>query len=72
MAKESAIKFKGMVTEVLPSTMFKVTLSENNHVVTCTLSGRMRTNNIKILLHDDVEIEMSPYDLEKGRIIYRF
>lgn len=72
MAKEGTIKMKGQVSEVLPSTRFKVTLEENNHVVTCTLSGKIRTNNIKVLLHDSVEVEMTPYDLDKGRITYRF
>lgn len=72
MAKEGVIKLKGQVSEVLPSTKFKVTLEENSHVVLCTLSGKMRTKNIKVLLHDNVEIEMTPYDLEKGRIVYRF
>ena len=72
MAKEESIKVKGQVTEVLPSTRFMVTIEDSDHAVTCTISGKIRKNNIKVLLHDTVEIEMTPYDLGKGRIIYRF
>lgn len=60
----------GRVDEVLPNAMFRVKLNEN-HTVLATLSGRLRQNNIRILLGDSVEIEMSPYDLKRGRIVYR-
>ena len=70
MAKEELIRLSGVVDEVLPSAMFRVVL-ENNHKVTATLGGKLRQNNIRILLGDRVEVEMSPYDLSKGRVVYR-
>ena len=70
MAKEDLMKFSGQVDEVLPNAMFRVTL-ENGHQILATLSGRLRQNNIRILLGDQVEVEMSPYDLSRGRITYR-
>lgn len=70
MAKDDIIKMTGRVDEVLPNAMFRVKLNEN-HTVLATLSGRLRQNNIRILLGDSVEIEMSPYDLKRGRIVYR-
>ena len=60
----------GRVQEVLPNAMFRVEL-ENNHVILATLGGRLRQNNIRILLGDGVDVEMSPYDLNRGRIVYR-
>ena len=60
----------GVVDELLPSAMFRVTL-ENNHPIIATISGRLRQNNIRILAGDNVEVEMSPYDLNRGRIVYR-
>jgi len=60
----------GRVQEVLPNAMFRVEL-ENNHTILATLSGRLRQNNIRILLGDGVDVEMSPYDLNRGRIVYR-
>ena len=71
MAKEEILKFKGTVLEVLPSALFKIEL-ENEHVVLGHISGKMRKNNINILLGDAVEVEISPYDMSKGRITYRF
>jgi len=71
MAKEEAIEFEGKVVEVLPGSRFKIKL-ENGHVVEGMLSGKMRTNNIKVILHDKVVIEMTPYDLTKGRITFRY
>lgn len=65
------IETKGVVIELLPSTTFKVRL-ENGHEILAHLSGKMRMNKIKIIPGDSVKIEMSPYDLNKGRIIYRF
>jgi translation initiation factor IF-1 len=70
MAKEDIIKMTGRVEEVLPNAMFRVVL-ENNHKVLATIGGRLRQNNIRILLGDGVDVEMSPYDLNRGRIVYR-
>ena len=69
MSKEDVIEFEGTVEEVLPNTAFKVRL-DNGHVITAYISGRLRMNYIKILEGDKVKIEMSPYDLSKGRITY--
>jgi translation initiation factor IF-1 len=71
LAKKDAIEFEGIVTDKLPNAMFKVELNENKHQVLCHLSGKLRVNYIKILPGDRVTIEMSPYDLTKGRIIWR-
>lgn len=60
----------GIIDECLPGAMFRVKLTEN-HIVLATISGRLRQNNIRILLGDSVDIEMSPYDLNRGRIVYR-
>lgn len=70
MAKEEVFEMQGEVVEVLPNTMFRVKL-ENGHEILAHSSGRMRKNNIRILKGDSVRIEMTPYDLAKGRIIYR-
>lgn len=70
MSKEDLIRMTGVVDELLPSAMFRVTL-ENNHSIIATISGRLRQNNIRILAGDSVDIEMSPYDLNRGRIVYR-
>ena len=70
MSKSDVIEFEGVVEEVLPNTAFKVRL-DNGHVITAYISGRLRLNYIKILEGDRVKIEMSPYDLTKGRITYR-
>lgn len=70
MAKDDIIKMTGTVEEVLPNAMFRVTL-ENNHKITATIAGRLRKNNIRILLGDRVDVEMSPYDLNRGRVVYR-
>ena len=70
MAKE-AIEMQGTVEEVLPDTNFRVTL-ENGHKVLAYISGRMRKNYIRILEGDRVTVELSPYDLSRGRITYRF
>ena len=70
MAKEESIKMQGKVIETLPNTMFRVEL-ENGHVVTSHISGKMRKNYIRILTGDTVTVELTPYDLTKGRITYR-
>jgi translation initiation factor IF-1 len=71
MAKEDLIEFGGTVTEVLPNAMFRVKL-ENDHDVLAHTSGRMRKNRIRVLTGDRVTVEMTPYDLTRGRITYRF
>ncbi|VAW53115.1 Translation initiation factor 1 [hydrothermal vent metagenome] len=70
MAKEEAIQMEGKVTETLPNTMFRVEL-ENGHTVIAHISGKMRKHYIRIMTGDAVTVELTPYDLEKGRIIYR-
>ena len=70
MSKDSHIEMNGTVTETLPNTMFRVEL-ENGHVIIAHISGKMRKNYIRILKGDTVIVEMTPYDLSKGRIIYR-
>jgi translation initiation factor IF-1 len=70
VAKEEALQMEGVVTETLPNTTFRVEL-ENGHVVTAHISGKMRKNYIRILTGDSVTVELTPYDLSKGRIIYR-
>jgi len=70
MAKEDQIVMDGTVVETLPNTMFRVQL-ENGHIVTAHISGRMRKNYIRILTGDKVKVEMTPYDLTKGRIVFR-
>ena len=70
MSKADVIEIEGKVIEILPNTMFRVEL-ENGHVVLAHISGKLRMNYIKILPGDKVTIEMSPYDLSKGRIIWR-
>ena len=70
MAKEDNIELEGLVIETLPNTTFKVKL-ENDHVITAHISGKMRKNYIRILTGDKVNVEMSPYDLSKGRITFR-
>ncbi len=70
MAKEEAIQMEGEVVETLPNTTFRVRL-KNNHIVTAHISGKMRKHYIRILTGDNVTVELTPYDLTKGRIIYR-
>ena len=70
MAKEVALEFQGQVTELLPNAMFRVKL-ENEHEILAHTSGRMRKNRIRVLAGDKVTVEMTPYDLSKGRIVFR-
>ena len=70
MAKEENIELEGVVTETLPNTMFRVKL-DNGHEILAHISGKMRKNYIRILTGDKVKVELSPYDLSKGRITYR-
>jgi len=60
----------GVVDEVLPNAMFRIVL-ENGHKIIATIGGRLRQNNIRILLGDSVDVEMSPYDMNRGRVVYR-
>ena len=70
MAKDDIIEMSGVVDEVLPNAMFRVVL-ENGHKIIATIGGKMRQHNIRILLGDKVDIEMSPYDMNRGRVVYR-
>lgn len=70
MAKEESLRMSGVIAEVLPNAMFRVLLS-NNHKIIATLGGKMRQHNIQILLGDSVDVEVSPYDLNRGRVVYR-
>ena len=70
MAKEEQIEMEGTVVDTLPNTMFRVEL-ENGHVVLAHISGKMRKNYIRILKGDKVTVELTPYDLSKGRITFR-
>ena len=70
MSKEDSIEFQGVVSELLPNAMFKVKL-DNEHEVIAHTSGKMRKNRIRVLAGDRVTVEMTPYDLTKGRITFR-
>ena len=71
MAKQKPVETNGVVTEALPNTMFRVEL-DNGMNILCTLSGKLRMNYIKIMVGDKVKVEMSVYDMAKGRISYRY
>ena len=71
MAKEESMKFNGKVIEVLPNATFKVQLEEIEAVILGHIAGKLRKNHINVLLGDRVSVEISPYDLTKGRIVYR-
>ena len=71
MSKQTAIEQDGVILEALSNAMFKVEL-QNGHVITAHISGKMRMHYIKILPGDKVKVEMSPYDLTKGRIVFRY
>lgn len=71
MSKQDVIEIKGRIEELLPAATFRVKL-ENDHMVIAHLAGKLRKNNIRLGLGDDVKVEMTPYDLTKGRITYRF
>jgi len=70
MAKDDVIEFDGEVIDTLPNTTFRVKL-ENDHIIIAHISGKMRKNYIRILTGDKVKVEMTPYDLTKGRIVFR-
>ena len=71
MSKQEVLEFKGKVIDLLPNAMFRVKL-DNDHEVLAHTSGKMRKNRIRVLLGDRVNVEMTPYDLTKGRITFRF
>ena len=71
MVKEESLEFTGIVLELLPNAMFKVKL-ENDHEVLAHTSGKLRKNRIRVLVGDKVDVEMTPYDLTKGRITFRW
>ena len=70
MSKQDLLEFKGTVTDLLPNAMFRVKL-ENGHTVTAHTAGKLRKNRIRVLQGDNVTVEMTPYDLTKGRTIFR-
>ncbi len=70
MSKEDLLEFEGIVTEILPNAMFRVKL-DNGHEILAHTSGKMRKNRIRVLASDKVNVEMTPYDLTKGRITFR-
>jgi translation initiation factor IF-1 len=72
MAKEELLEFEGTVAELLPNATFRVKLDHNGHEIIAHTSGKMRKNRIRVLAGDRVMVEMTPYDLTKGRINYRF
>ena len=71
MSKQDTIELEGRIIEVLPNQTFKVELEHNNHIVTCYTAGKMRQFKIRLVMGDRVKIEMTPYDLDKGRITFR-
>ena len=71
MSKQDFLEFKGTVTELLPNAMFRVKL-ENKHEILAHTAGKLRKNRIRVLTGDNVLVEVTPYDLTKGRIIFRF
>jgi len=70
LAKEELLRFEGEITDLLPNANFRVKL-ENDHEIIATLAGKLRRFNIRVALGDKVDVEMSPYDLARGRIVYR-
>ena len=70
--KEDLLKVRGRVVECLPNAMFRVEIEDVKKVIVATISGKIRKHNINILMHDLVEVEMSTYDLTKGRITFRY
>ena len=71
MVKEQTLEYDGVVTELLKNAMFKITL-DNGHVVTAVTAGKLRKNRIRILQNDRVRVSVSPYDLTKGRVTFRY
>lgn len=71
MSKQDVLKMRGQVTEILPNALFRVRL-ENDFSIIAHISGKMRKNNINVILGDNVDVEMTPYDMTKGRIAFRY
>jgi translation initiation factor IF-1 len=71
MSKDDLLELTGQVTEVLPGNMYRVQLDDNQHIILAYLGGRLKQHKIKIILGDKVRVEMSTYDLSKGRVTYR-
>jgi len=71
LSKQDLLEFKGKVVDLLPNAMFRVKL-ENEHIVTAHAAGKLRKNRIRVLQGDNVTVQVTPYDLTKGRIIFRF
>tara|TARA_A100001035_G_scaffold123351_1_gene96959 strand:- start:647 stop:865 length:219 start_codon:yes stop_codon:yes gene_type:complete len=71
LSKQDLLEFKGKVIDLLPNAMFRVQLEKNGHIVTAHTAGKLRKNRIRVLQGDNVTVEMTPYDLTKGRIIFR-
>lgn len=71
MGKEDILEFQGVINEVLPNQTYKVILDANQHRITCYTAGKLKQHRIRLVLGDKVKVEMTPYDLEKGRITYR-
>lgn len=71
MAKDDLIEVEGIVDEVLPGNMFRVQVENMSHVLLCYMGGKLKQHKIRVILGDRVKVEMSPYDLTKGRITYR-
>tara|TARA_Y100001960_G_scaffold300285_1_gene349197 strand:- start:34 stop:252 length:219 start_codon:yes stop_codon:yes gene_type:complete len=72
LSKQDLLEFKGKVIDLLPNAMFRVQLQENNKIVIAHTAGKLRKNRIRVLQGDNVTVEVTPYDLTKGRIIFRF
>ena len=72
MSKQDLLEFKGKVIDLLPNAMFRVQLAGNNKIVIAHTAGKLRKNRIRVLQGDNVTVEVTPYDLTKGRIIFRF
>ena len=72
LGKQDILEFKGQVIDLLPNAMFRVKLLENDHIITAHTSGKLRKNRIRVLQGDNVTVEVTPYDLTRGRIIFRF
>jgi len=71
MAKDDIIELVGLVEEVLPGNMFRVKVESNQHIILCYMGGKLKQHKIKVILGDKVKMEVSPYDLTRGRITYR-
>ena len=72
MAKQDTLEFKGKVIDLLPNAMFRVQLEKNDHIITAHTAGKLRKNRIRVLQGDNVTVEVTPYDLTKGRITFRY